>query len=120
MAKQRWLSVTQAGDIDVNKANNDGFTPLNVACKNGHTEVVEPYSSDADINKANNDEGDRYIASFNDKLKVVEVLLKAGADVNVRDKEVRRRYIRHPIMVIQRWLRIYSMLVRMSASGQHW
>ena len=36
--------LLKAEDIDVNKANNDGWTPLYWAAMNGETEVVERYS----------------------------------------------------------------------------
>jgi ankyrin repeat protein len=72
---------------DVNKANNDGTSPLFVASCNGHCDVVEALlCGGADVNKARNDGMTPLImASCNGHCDVVEALLRGGADVSGRN-----------------------------------
>jgi uncharacterized membrane protein YgcG len=49
--------LLKAANVDVNKANNDGDTPLIYAARNGHAEVVRELlkAANVDVKKANND-----------------------------------------------------------------
>ena len=39
----------------MNQANNDGATPLHIACQEGHTEIVTKLlAANANVNQANN------------------------------------------------------------------
>jgi ankyrin repeat protein len=69
---------------DVNKATDDGTTPLFMASQHGHCDVVEALlRGGADVNKAKNDgTTPLFMASQNGHCDVVEALLRGGADVN--------------------------------------
>nr|XP_054771558.1 ankyrin-1-like [Lytechinus pictus] len=70
--------------LDVNESDNNGFTPLYLASKFGHLDVVECLvRHGADLNKATSD-GDTplCISSTNSYLDVVECLVSSGAEVN--------------------------------------
>jgi ankyrin repeat protein len=69
---------------DINKAMNDGATPLLVASQNGHVDVVRILiGRGADINKADNDGvTPLWIASLNGHVEVVSILAERGADIN--------------------------------------
>jgi hypothetical protein len=78
--------LLKAANVDVNKANDDGDTPLIYAARNGHAEVVRELlkAANVDVNKANND-GDTPLiyAARNGHAEVVRELLKA-ANVDVK------------------------------------
>jgi ankyrin repeat protein len=78
-----------ATGADVNKAINDGCTPIYEASSYGHLEVVQALiAAGADVNKAGN-YGYTPIsqASSYGHLKVVQALIAAGADVNKADND---------------------------------
>jgi ankyrin repeat protein len=64
--------------------NDDGESPLFVASKYGHCDVVKCLlSSDADINLCDDDgESPLLIASWKGKCDVVKCLLSSGAEIN--------------------------------------
>ncbi len=65
---------------DVNKARNDGVTPLFIASQNGHCDVVDALvGGGADVNKAsNNGVTPLYIASEKGHCNVVDALVGGG------------------------------------------
>ncbi|MDB9924735.1 ankyrin repeat domain-containing protein [bacterium] len=77
------LALIKAG-MDVNKARNDGETPLFIAAQNGHEAIVRVLiESGAGINKAMVDgETPLYSAAEKGHVAIVRVLIEAGADVN--------------------------------------
>jgi ankyrin repeat protein len=68
---------------DINKAQNDGCTPLHMASQQGHVDVVRVLlEQGADINKAkNNGCTPLFMASQDGHVDVVRVLLEQGADI---------------------------------------
>ena len=77
----------------MNQANNDGDTPLYVACEKGHAEVVTTLlDANADKNQADND-GDTplYVACQKGHTEVVTTLLDANADKNQANNDGGRR-----------------------------
>ena len=75
--------VVDAG-ADVNKSNNDGWTPLYIASADCHVDVVRALiDAGADVNKSNNDGWTPLqMASEYGYADVVRALIDAGADVN--------------------------------------
>lgn len=72
---------------DVNKANNDGWTPLYCAVWNNRKEIAELLiAKGADVNKATiNSRTPLHSAVYNNSKEIVELLLLHGADVNKVD-----------------------------------
>ena len=83
------MSWSRVG-ADVNKADNDGDTPLYAACGNGRAEVVATLlAENADVNQAANDGTTPLYAACggNGRAEVVTALLAENADVNKADNE---------------------------------
>jgi len=75
---------------NIDLANEDGLTPLNIASqsKNNLTVVEALLKAGANMDIANKDgETPIYIASMRDNLPVFELLLKAGANVDIANKD---------------------------------
>jgi ankyrin repeat protein len=74
--------------IDINQADNGGYTPLLWAAINGHTGAVQLLlENDADINKANYyDNTPLLFAVTNGHTEVVQLLIDHGADTNKANK----------------------------------
>jgi uncharacterized protein len=74
-----------AKGCDVNAINNDGFTPLMVACREGNAEIVESLiGHNANLNaQYHSGETSLVFASYNGNLRIVKSLIKAGADINL-------------------------------------
>jgi ankyrin repeat protein len=73
------------GNAEVNKADNDGRTPLFVAAQRGHAQVVKLLLTvgNAEVNKPKNDgRTPLYAAAELGKTGVVKLLLRGGADKN--------------------------------------
>ena len=76
--------------VDVNQAkNDDGSTPLHIACHKGHIEEVTTLlAENADVNQAANDGiTPLYAACHNGHIEVVATLLAENADVNKADND---------------------------------
>jgi ankyrin repeat protein len=67
--------------------SNSGWSPLNIACLEGHKEIVQLLlENDADVNSINKDgETPLHLASVVGHTEIVKLLLKNGAAVNVKD-----------------------------------
>ena len=76
--------------VDVNQAkNDDGSTPLHIACHKGHIEVVATLlAENADVNRvAFGGITPLYAACHNGHIEVVATLLAENADVNKADND---------------------------------
>jgi ankyrin repeat protein len=72
------------GGADVTKADDDGATPLYIACEKGDASIVEALlGRDADVNKARTDIGATplYKACENHHTSCVQLLVRARADL---------------------------------------
>ena len=75
--------------IDPNKPMDDGSTPFNLACQNGHKEVVSLLLADPriDPNKPDNDQRTPlWMASQDGHLEVVQHLLASGREIDTEMK----------------------------------
>ena len=80
--------LIEAG-ADVDKARDDGTTPLLMAAQEGRVEAVRVLleQGSADMNKANNNSQTPInIAAFMGRLEVVKLLLEKGPDLSIKDK----------------------------------
>jgi ankyrin repeat protein len=83
--------LLSAPAVDVNKANQNGWTPLNAAASKGHAECVKLLLSapGVDVNRAEKSSGNTplYCAVKEKHYKCVEALLSSPeTDVNAVDK----------------------------------
>jgi ankyrin repeat protein len=68
-----------------NRTDNDGFSPLYVACRNGHVDIVctlLEHRADIDLSN-NNGVSPLYITCLTGYLQVVCTLLENNAEVNL-------------------------------------
>jgi len=91
-AESEMVAADVGGDIDVNKANTKGATPLYIASYNGHTEFVERLLARGgiDVNKATTTDGFTPLnaASFHGHTAIIELLLaRRDIDVNKAKRE---------------------------------
>ncbi len=72
---------------EVNTKDNDGWTALMWAARNGHTEIAELLlKHGAEVNAKNNDGETAFIyAVLRVNVDVAELLLRQGADINAKD-----------------------------------
>ena len=76
--------------VDINKANNRGWTPFSIACFEGQIEIIQLLLKDEriDISKANGySETPLHIASYKGYTELLENLLSSGKDVNLTAKD---------------------------------
>ena len=84
-----FLACSDAGSLSILAAKNKwGFTPLLVACQNGHIEVVRwLITSGAEIEATENQGATPLLlACQNGHIEVVRLLITSGADVRTKDK----------------------------------
>ena len=81
-AKTVALLITAGADV--NKADEEGETPLVVASRLGHTETVKLLiEKGADVNRADEDGSTPLLlAAYPGRTEIVKLLIAAGADVN--------------------------------------
>ena len=81
------IKLLLAHGADVNFKDEDGYTPLGRASRNGRAEIVKLLlAHDADVNVKNyNGNTPLYWASYNGHSEIVKVLLAHGADVNAKN-----------------------------------
>ena len=89
--KTELVKLLIAAGADVNKADEDGETPLFRAAWNAHTECVKLLlAAGANVNKANKWGGTPlYWAAYKGRTECVKLLIDAGADVNKASNEGR-------------------------------
>ena len=78
-----------AGGVDLNKANKEDITPLQIACESGRLEIAQALiDAGADLNKVSI-KGDTllHLACRKGHPKVVQALIGAGADLNIANNE---------------------------------
>jgi hypothetical protein len=77
-----------AAGADLNKANQNGWTPIMQASDRGHLEMVKALiNAGADLNKAERTGWTPIIlASYHDHLEMVKALISAGADLNKAER----------------------------------
>ncbi|XP_042223340.1 ankyrin-3-like [Homarus americanus] len=77
-------------DGDVNKADDDGFTPLMVAALNGRLDAVKDLmagGANPKLTRLDTGETALHMAMISNSREVVTALLDAGADVNAQTKD---------------------------------
>jgi len=77
--------------VDVTKPDDDGFTPFNNACQNGHKEVVSLLLADVrvDVNKPNKYEyTPLWFSSHDGHLPVVQLILASGREIDTKTKSM--------------------------------
>ena len=68
------VSLKKKKKVAVNKANNDGMTPLEQASYNGHKEIVNALiAAGANVNKSDYGNTPLYIASCNGHKEIVSM-----------------------------------------------
>lgn len=74
--------------VSVDECNSFKFTPLMMACRRGHVEIVECLiKHGANVNlQEGNGVSPLYLAVKRHSLKIVDLLLKAGANVDVQER----------------------------------
>ena len=72
--------------VDVNLADNNGYTPLYIASQQGRLEVIKVLlAAGGIVNKADNDGNTAlFIANQNGHLKIVNYLIAAGGIVTLK------------------------------------
>lgn len=80
-------SPSSGPDVNVNGVFA-GHTALQAASQNGHIEVIQVLLRHAVDVEIEDKDGDRAVhhAAFGDEAAVIEILAKAGADLNARNK----------------------------------
>jgi ankyrin repeat protein len=83
--KNEIILLLIAKGCDVNASNNDGFTPLMVASREGNADIAESLiNHNANLNAQYHSGGTAlFLASYNGNLRIVKSLIKAGADINL-------------------------------------
>ncbi|XP_062585884.1 uncharacterized protein LOC134247557 [Saccostrea cucullata] len=78
-------------DADINLCNNDGVSPLYIACQNGHDSTLQLLlNNGADINLCTNDgTSPLYTGCYAGHERTVQLLLNNGADINLCKKNGR-------------------------------
>lgn len=84
------------GDVDVNKRDAEGNTPLYHACLKGFRDIVSLLlDCDADVSVANNSsETPLHAAAKSGNKEIIGKLVQYGADLDATDKEGRTPLIR--------------------------
>lgn len=83
------ITFLKKGGINVDKRDQQGFTPLHYACKKGARDIVKLLiENNADVNMASNTSVTplHFAASLGNQ-EIIQCLLDAGADVNATDKD---------------------------------
>ncbi|QBZ98782.1 ankyrin repeat domain-containing protein [Flavobacterium sangjuense] len=81
--------------VNVNRYSENGHSSLITACSTSSTEIVEILiKNGAELNHQRDVDGitGLMLAAFNGELKTVELLLKKGADKQIKDKNGERAY----------------------------
>lgn len=76
-----------SGKLEINRKKNTTLSPFYIAAYYGHDKILKSLINKMDVNHQDeNGYTQLHLAVENEDLKVVEALLKAGANPNVRDK----------------------------------
>ncbi|VDI73092.1 Hypothetical predicted protein [Mytilus galloprovincialis] len=83
-----WIEWCFYHDVDVNKCNLHGISPLHLAAHSGALEVVKLLISKADLNIRTDNGGSPFLFAIqNNHLEVVKVLLENEADIDMCDND---------------------------------
>jgi Ankyrin repeats (many copies) len=82
------VKMLVAAGADLNATNDNGWTPLHWASKEGHEGIVAKLiAAGANVNARNvNDKTPLHLASYEGREGIVATLIAAGANVNAADK----------------------------------
>jgi len=74
-------------DTNINIFNKNKDTPLIIACKNNHNEIIKILvNCNADLNYINNkNENALIIACINNNIEIINYLIKFGVDINCKN-----------------------------------
>ncbi|KAE9546613.1 hypothetical protein FO519_010175, partial [Halicephalobus sp. NKZ332] len=122
------LNALIAANIEVNTTDEDQWTPLHIAAKNGNLEAAEVLI-EKDFRLINTTDINHWYpihqAAFNGKCDIVSLLLGKGADVNVKARYVDDEPLVSPSVTALQWaaekghIRCLRILVRKGADINH-
>ncbi len=92
---------------DVNVQDDEGWTPLHVAARDGHVDVCRMLIEAGAPVDAQVDDGwtPLHFAAYNDEMEVCELLVASGADVNALDHRGQSAFDVTSYTVVRNYLR---------------
>ena len=85
---KRCLSIDKGADVD--KADDEGCTPLYMACQEGHDDAVQLLlRHNAGVNRVYEEKNETplFVAAEFDHPSIVQVLIDAGAELDIESTE---------------------------------
>lgn len=104
--------------VNVNEKNENGYSGLALAVRNGHLDVVEALiDEEADINSVNEaGQSILFLACWHNREELVKILIVAGAFVNIPDN---RGWTPLIIAAYHNYLGIVQILIENGADPSH-